>query len=308
MIPEGFSIGHWTDAIGRTGCTVILCPARTVGGCDVRGSSPGTRETALLEDAKKMEEVHALLLTGGSAFGLAAADGVMRFLEERGLGYRTPWGLVPIVPGAVVFDLNSGSSAARPGPDAGYGAAAAAARAGYGEGLVGAGTGTTVGKWGGMEYAMPGGFAVESLERGDLTVSAAAVVNALGDIVGERGDILAGARDRAGAWRSSADPLDRCGAAGSPPGGTNTVLVAVMTNGKLSKVDANRIASRAHDGMARAVRPAHTSFDGDTVFCLAAGTAGADVDCAAEMAAEATARAIRRAVTIGKEGRGTARP
>jgi len=298
MIPDGFAIGHWSDERGRTGCTVILCPPGTVGGCDVRGSSPGTRETALLDSAKKMEEVHAVLLTGGSAFGLAAADGVMRFLEEEGRGYRTPWGIVPIVPAAVVFDLNTGSPRARPGPDSGYSAARAAAPDGFAEGSVGAGTGTSVGKWGGMAYAMPGGFAVETLRRGRLVVSAAAVVNALGDIIGERGDIVAGAREPSGAWRASGDPLVRCDAAAAPQA-TNTVLVAVMTNLRCSKVEANRIASRAHDGMARAIRPAHTSFDGDTIFCLASGSADADVDCAAEIAAEATARAIRRAVSPG---------
>ncbi|HTO94699.1 MAG TPA: P1 family peptidase [Bacteroidota bacterium] len=300
MIPDGFAIGHWTDTALMTGCTVILCPPRTVGGCDVRGSSPGTRETALLESEKKMEEVHAVLLTGGSAFGLAAADGVMRFLEEKARGYRTPWGIVPIVPGAVVFDLNRGSPAGRPGPEDGYSAARAAAHEGYAEGLVGAGTGTTVGKWGGMASAMSGGFAVEHCRSGELLVSAAAVVNALGDIIDARGEILAGARDASGAWKAGDDPLARLGALPAP-GGTSTVLVAVMTNGRFSKVDANRIASRAHDGMARAVRPAHTSYDGDTVFCLAGGDVAGDVDSAAEMAAESTARAIRRAVTIGRE-------
>ena len=300
MIPVGFAIGHWTDAEARTGCTVILCPPRTVGGCDVRGSSPGTRETALLESAKKMEEVHAVLLTGGSAFGLAAADGVMRFLEEQGRGYRTPWGVVPIVPAAVVFDLNTGSPRVRPGPEAGYSAARAAAGEGYAEGAFGAGTGTTVGKWGGMAFAMAGGFAVAHCTAGELVLSAAAVVNAMGDITGEQGEIVAGARDGSGAWRAGADPLSRLEAAAAPAG-TSTILVALMTNGRFAKVDANRIASRAHDGMARSVRPAHTSYDGDTVFCLAAGPVTADVDRAGEMAAEATARAIRRAVTAGRE-------
>lgn len=296
MIPDGFMIGHWTDAGGRTGCTVVLCPAGTVGGCDVRGSSPGTRETALLESTKKMDEVHAVLLTGGSAFGLAAADGVMRYLEEAGRGYRTPWGIVPIVPAAVIFDLNNGSPSARPGPESGYSAARAAAHDGFAEGPAGAGTGATVGKWGGMEYAMGGGFAVADIARGELRVSAAAVVNALGDIVGERGEIIAGARDASGAWRArGVTDLP----SGALPGGTNTVLVAVMTNGRLTKVDANRVAARAHDGLALSVRPAHTSYDGDTIFCLASGEVAADIDTVAALATEATARAIRRAVTPG---------
>jgi L-aminopeptidase/D-esterase-like protein len=294
MIPDGFSIGHWTDASACTGCTVLLCPPGTVGGCDVRGSSPGTRETALLESGKKMQEVHAVLLSGGSAFGLAAADGVMRFLEERGRGYRTPWGIVPIVPAAVVFDLNTGSASIRPTAASGYAAAQGASAAAIPEGTVGAGTGATVGKWGGPVYSMPGGFGLSSLEQNGLIVSAAAVVNALGDIVDDAGRTLAGARDRDGLWRSAADPLRRLARAPAP---SNTVLVALLTNARLSKVDANRAAMRAHDGLARAVRPAHTSYDGDTIFCLASGVVAADIDLVAEMGAEATAMSIRRSVT-----------
>jgi len=297
MIPEGFTIGHWTDAAARTGCTVILCPPRTVGGCDVRGSSPGTRETALLESGKKIEEVHAVLLSGGSAFGLAAADGVMRFLEERGRGYRTPWGIVPIVPGAVVFDLNVGSAAVRPGPASGYAAASGASGTGIAEGAVGAGAGATVGKWAGLEFSMPGGFGLSSMTRNGLIMCAASVVNALGDIVDDAGRVLAGARDSRGGWRSEADPL-RALSRGENAAASNTVLVALLTNGALSKVDANRVAMRAHDGMARAVKPAHTSYDGDTVFCLASGGMEADIDLIAEMGAMATAMSIRRSVTV----------
>jgi L-aminopeptidase/D-esterase-like protein len=300
MLPQGFSIGHWTDGSARTGCTVILCPPRTMGGCDVRGSSPGTRETALLENGKKMEEVHAILLSGGSAFGLAAADGVMRFLEERGTGYRTPWGIVPIVPGAVVFDLNVGSASVRPTAGSGYAAACAASRTGVAEGAVGAGAGATVGKWAGLEFSMPGGFGLSSIERKGLIVCAASVVNALGDILDDAGAVLAGARDGGGTWRSTADPL-RVLARGSEPAVSNTVLVALMTNAALSKVDANRVATRAHDGMARAVRPAHTSYDGDTVFCLSSGELAADIDLVAEMGAEVTAMSIRRSVTFSAQ-------
>ena len=297
MIPEGFSIGHWTDGSARTGCTVILCPPGTRGGCDVRGSSPGTRETALLESGKKMEEVHAVLLSGGSAFGLAAADGVMRFLEERGTGYRTPWGIVPIVPAAVVFDLNVGSSSVRPTAASGYAAASAASRTGVEEGSVGAGSGATVGKWAGPGFSMPGGFGLSSIEKGGLIVCAASVVNALGDILDDAGGVLAGARDERGGWRSAEDPLRILSGMVKPPS-SNTVLVALLTNGALSKVDANRVAMRAHDGIARAVRPAHTSYDGDTVFCLASGKVEADIDLVAEIGAEVTATSIRRAVTV----------
>jgi len=301
FIPEGFTIGHWTDSRARTGCTVILCPPRTTGGCDVRGSSPGTRETALLENGKKMDEVHAVLLSGGSAYGLAAADGVMRFLEERGIGYRTPWGVVPIVPGAVVFDLNAGSSSVRPDAAAGYAAALDAKATGIAEGTVGAGTGVTVGKWAGGGSSMPGGFALARLERNGLIVCAAAVVNAVGDIVDDAGRTVAGARDGGGMWCSANDPL-RILSRGGNPVASNTVLVAVLTNGALTKVDANRVALRAHDGMARAVRPVHTSYDGDTVFCLASGRVETEIDTAAEMAAEACAVSIRRAVTVSSPG------
>ena len=301
MIPEGFSIGHWTDAAARTGCTVILCPPGTTGGCDVRGSSPGTRETSLLESEKKMDEVHAVLLSGGSAFGLAAADGVMRFLEERGIGYRTPWGVVPIVPAAVVFDLNTGSPSVRPDAASGYAAALAASATAIPEGSVGAGTGATVGKWAGPGHSMPGGFGLSALRKEGLVVCAASVVNALGDILDDEGGVLAGARDGRGAWCSAADPLRTL----SPKReSSNTVLVALMTNALLSKVDANRTAIRAHDGMARAVRPAHTSYDGDTIFCLASGHVASDIDIVAEMAAQATAMSIRRAVTVSGGGSG----
>ncbi|HTY59230.1 MAG TPA: P1 family peptidase, partial [Bacteroidota bacterium] len=294
-IPRGFSIGHWTDSRARTGCTVVLAPGKTVGGCDVRGSSPGTRETALLESGKKMDEVHALLLSGGSAYGLAAADGVMKFLEERGIGYRTPWGIVPIVPGAVVFDLGVGSASVRPGPSEGYAAASAASAAEIPEGAVGGGTGATVGKWGGPGLSMQGGFGLSSMERGPLIVSAASVVNALGDVIDDKGEIVAGARNPDGSWCADSDPLRTLWRAAPS---SNTVLVAVLTNAILTKVDANRVAMRAHDGMARAVRPVHTSYDGDTVFCLASGEVPADIDLVAEMAARVTAMSIRRAVTV----------
>lgn len=295
-LPSGFSIGHWTDAQAGTGCTVILCPARTVGGCDVRGGSPGSRETALLASEKKMQEVHAVLLTGGSAFGLAAADGVMRFLEERDIGYRTPWGVVPIVPAAVIFDLNVGSSHARPSADAGYAAAAAASSTLVAEGAVGVGTGATVGKWCGLPYAMPGGFGIAALEHEGVIVTAAAAVNAVGDVVDADGSVIAGARNTGTTWRASGNPLRIPPAKSGNISGVNTVLVALMTDALLSKVDVNCVAQRAHDGIARSVRPAHTSRDGDTVFCLAAGDRNCDIDIIAELSAEATAQAIRRSV------------
>jgi len=293
ILPQGFRVGHWSDPGARTGCTVVLCPTPTVGGCDVRGTSPGSRELALLASEKSMQEVHAVVLTGGSAYGLAAADGVMRFLEEQQIGYVTPWGRVPIVPAAVIFDLNVGSSSIRPTATSGYAACVAATDSVEG-GFVGAGTGATVGKWRGLEHSMPGGLGIAREEWEDLVVAAIAVVNAVGDVIDGNGAILAGARGREGPWAASEmqfgiNPL-------LPPPLTNTTLVALLTNAKLSKVDANRMALRGHDGMARAIKPVHTTHDGDIVFALASGEVQAAFELVAEMGAEVTARAIRGAV------------
>jgi L-aminopeptidase/D-esterase-like protein len=296
ILPEGFRIGHWTDASALTGCTVILAPPRTVGSCDVRGASPGSRELALLTPWMSMQEVHAVLLTGGSAFGLAAADGVMRWLEEQGAGYRTPFATVPIVPAAVVFDLNIGSAAVRPGADAGYQACVHASPELPAEGNAGAGTGATVGKWAGIQTCMKGGIGVDTRSAGDVMVTAVAVVNAVGDVIGEDGSIIAGARAQEGGWLADGDPL-RTIIRTAVQQQANTTLVALLTNATLSKVDAHRLAQRGHDGLARAIRPVHTSYDGDLVFGLSSGSlAGIPFDVVAELGAEAAARAIRRGV------------
>ena len=295
VLPPGFSIGHWTDPEALTGCTVILCPEKTVGGCDVRGNSPGSRELALLASEKSMQEVHAVLLSGGSAFGLAAADGVMRFLEERGIGYRTPWGRVPIVPAAVIFDLNVGSASVRPTSDAGYAACCAAGAECAEGGRIGVGAGATVGKWGGIQTSMPGGFGSHSIRVGDLLVTAVAAVNAIGDVLDAGGKIAAGARLANGQWLAE----ERSYMLSPPlrvPDQTNTTLVAVLTNALMTKVDANRLAQRAHDGMARAIKPVHTSHDGDITFALSAGAVPAFFESVAEMGADAAAEAIRDAV------------
>jgi L-aminopeptidase/D-esterase-like protein len=294
-VPDGFLIGHWTNREAATGCTVILCPPGTVGGCDVRGSSPGSRELALLASEKTMQEIHAVLLTGGSAFGLAAADGVMRFLEERGIGYPTPWGRVPIVPAAVIFDLNVGSQTVRPNADSGIAACVEAERMNPNAGTVGAGTGATVGKWGGITGWMKGGVGYGERVAGDLVVSAIAVVNAVGDVVDESMNVLAGARARSGGWLVDQHPLREFVRPG-PSLHTNTTLVAIMTNARLTKVNANRVAQRVHDGMARAIKPVHTSFDGDVAFVCAAGPSEAQFDLVAELAADVTADAIRHGV------------
>jgi L-aminopeptidase/D-esterase-like protein len=293
--PSGFSIGHWTDPAALTGCTVILCPPHTMGGCEVRGASPGSRETDLLASERTMQEVHALLLAGGSAFGLAAADGVMRFLEEQGKGYATPWARVPIVPAAVVFDLNIGSPSVRPGPEAGHAACLAARPDDFRQGNVGAGTGASVGKWAGGEGRMKGGLGIASMTVRGFTVSAVAVVNAVGDVLDSAGRVIAGAMEKEGGWKADRDPL-RTFVRPVPLRNTNTTLTAVLTDARLDKVDANRVARRAHNGYARAVRPVHTSYDGDAVFVLSAGGADAPLDLVAEAAAEVTEQAIRNGV------------
>jgi L-aminopeptidase/D-esterase-like protein len=293
-LPDGFRLGHWTDTPAKTGCSVILTPLNTVGSCDVRGSSPGSRELALLAPDKTMQEVHAIVFTGGSAYGLASADGVMRFLESRGIGYATPWSRVPIVPAAVIFDLNVGESGVRPDASAGAAAAESAASTGWKEGRVGAGAGATVGKWHGLDHSMPGGIAVASNDVEGAIVSAVAVVNAVGDVYDARGRIIAGAHDEQG-WLAGRVPLAGPRRRESPLQG-NTTLVALLTDARLTKIDAHRVAQRIHDGMARAIKPLHTSYDGDAAFCLASGVVGVEVDVIAEAGAEVCAAAIRRAV------------
>jgi len=295
VLPQGFTIGHWSDPVARTGCTVVLPPEGTVASCDVRGSSPGSRELSLLAPDKTMQQINALVLTGGSAHGLAAADGVVRYLEEKGIGYATPWALVPIVPAAVIFDLNNGSATIRPDAESGR-SAAAAASSDVAEGSVGAGTGATVGKWAGIEKSMPGGFAIAAESVAGAIVAAVAVVNAVGDIYGDDGRIIAGAHDDQG-WLAG-----RAGIAvpsrKAIPLQTNTTLVALLTDARLSKIEANRVAQRMHDGMARAIRPIHTSFDGDAAFCLASGKVDVEFELVAEAGTAATAAAIRRAVAL----------
>jgi len=284
----GIRVGHWTDREGLTGCTVVLCPPGTVGSGEVRGGAPGTRETDLLRPGTLVREVHAVLLAGGSAFGLAAADGVMRFLEERGVGFDAGVARVPIVPAAVLFDLGVGDPTARPGADQGYEACEGAGE-GVPEGNVGAGTGATVAKIRGPSGAVKGGLGTASLQEADLVVGALAAVNALGEIVNEDGTALASSRAAA----------DVAGA--GPFGATNTTLVVVATNGALSKERAHLLSLAAHDGISSAVKPAHTMWDGDTAFALATGQVEADQRAVEAMAAAAVADAIRRAV-LAAEG------
>jgi L-aminopeptidase/D-esterase-like protein len=308
----GIQVGHYTDLQHAKGCTVILCPEGAVGGVDVRGTAPGTRETDLLRPGQLVERVHAVLFTGGSAYGLDAAGGVMRYLEERGIGYRMGEIVVPIVPAAVIFDLSVGSSTVRPGPEQGYQACQAATSGPIAEGTVGAGTGATVAKTLGRERALKGGLGTASIHLGvGLVGGAIAVVNAAGDIVEpETGRIIAGPRreDGKGFYNSvelSLQPGFARPARNQPApveGRANTTLGLVATNAALTKEQVNKIAERGQDGMALAVRPSHTIGDGDTVFALATGAWTGLVDRnqlqrISIAAAQAMARAIIRGVT-----------
>ena len=280
-LPAGVSVGHWTDTQGRTGCTVILVPDGAVAGVDVRGGAPGTINTDGLRPGTVTERAHAILLTGGSTFGLAAISGVLRFFEERGIGLMFGTVAVPIVAGAVIFDLLAGDPMARPGPEAGYTACAAAGTS-PALGTVGAGTGASVAKAGGNE-PRPGGVGVASQEAGGAVVAAVMVANGLGGIWDDdRHEWVAPLT----AWDYSSPMI---------PGG-NTTIGAVVTDAQLTKEQAGRVAAVAHDGIARAVRPAHTLYDGDTMFCLATGTVQAPIDAVEAVAAQVVARAIATGV------------
>ena len=304
----GVRVGHHTRDERPTGCTVVLVEAGAVGGVDVRGGAPGTRETDLLDPVNTVNVVHAVVLSGGSAFGLDASAGVVRYLEERGIGFETGVARVPIVVQAILFDLAVGDDpSVRPDARCGYDAARVATSGLVGEGNVGAGAGATVGKLRGMTRAMKGGIGVASvtLESG-LTVAAIVAVNALGDVVDPAtGQVVAGVRSEAdGLELADARKLLREGARPSGQSGQNTTIGVVITNARLTKSAATKIAQMSQDGIARAVVPSHTPWDGDTMFSLATGHLEADVDVllvgalAADVAAEAILRAVRAARSL----------
>jgi L-aminopeptidase/D-esterase-like protein len=301
----GVEVGHFTLAERPTGCTVVLVEAGATAGVDVRGGAPGTRETELLGPAKTVQEVHAVVLAGGSAFGLDADSGVMRYLEEKGVGFETSAGRVPIVPAAILFDLGVGDAKVRPGAEAGYKAARAATSGPVAEGNVGAGAGATVGKARGMARAMKGGIGTAAIRLDSgLTVAALVAVNAAGDVVDPAtGAVVAGVRTEDGRGLADVRRLLRSGAAFPVRPGENTTLGVVATNARLTQAEATKVAEMAHDGLARAVYPAHTPWDGDTVFALATGDlAGeADVFTVGALAADALAEAVVRAV-LAAEG------
>jgi L-aminopeptidase/D-esterase-like protein len=301
----GIRIGHASDFRGLTGCTVVLSEAGAVCGVDVRGSAAGTRDLAPCQPGHLVDRVHAVFLTGGSAFGLDAASGVMQYLESRGVGFLAGAHRIPIVPAAVIFDLHLGSPRARPTPGMALRAGKVASSAAT-EGSVGAGTGATVGKLFGIAQAMKGGVGFESLTlAGDVVVQALAVVNAFGDVIDpETRRIIAGARSLGGSARKLqfADTAQQMfqGKVRRGFGATNTTLVVVMTNATLDKLGATKVAQMAQDGIARAICPVHTQFDGDLVFTLALAEKPADLTALGTAAAEVTARSIVRAVKLAK--------
>lgn len=311
----GIRVGHATNLEAITGCTVVLCEEGMVGGVDQRGGAPGTRETDLLRPMHLVSEVHAILLTGGSAFGLDAAGGVMSYLESRGKGYKVgvpEAPVVPIVPAAVLFDLGIGDGRVRPDAAMGRAACEAATDGPVDEGCVGAGTGATVGKLFGPGFEMKGGIGTASMDLGGgLRVGAIVAVNAVGDVIDPQGQIIAGARKppqgqhMADTLNSLRSPLVKAATRlfGS------TVIGVVATNARLTKEETNKLAQMAHNGLARSIRPAHLMMDGDTIFALASGHRSASVNLvgayAAEVMAQAIVRAVRAAVSLG--GRPAAR-
>lgn len=319
----GLRVGHAHDPVALTGCTVLLCESGAVGGVDQRGGAPGTRETAALHPMNLVQEVHAVVLTGGSAFGLDSASGVVRYLEERGSGLDTQLARVPVVAAAVLFDLGLGSATVRPDAGMGYQACLNATHEAPAEGNVGAGMGASVGKILGMNQAVKTGIGCAAIEVSPgLYVGALAAVNAFGDILDpDSGRIIAGARTLPGSPPGPAHPFAdtmavmsalssqhnvNFGERAEPPapGGQNTVIGIVATNARLDKVEANKVAQMAHDGLARTVCPAHTMLDGDTIFALSAGEIPADVNTIGAFAAKVFSQAVLRAVHFAEPAGG----
>ncbi len=315
----GLLVGHAQDEEALTGCTVVLCEKGAIGGVDQRGGAPGTRETDAMHPMHLVNEVHAIVLSGGSAFGLDSATGVVDYLEERGVGFDVRVARVPIVPAAILFDLGVGSSEVRPDAQMGYQACLNASAERPAEGNVGAGTGATVGKIIGLAGAMKSGIGTASIEIGSgVLVGAIAAVNAFGDVVDPNtGQIIAGARvvqkgpEKIGRGPYFADTMcvmqslvgsTILGFMSNPP--ENTVIGLVATNARFDKEQINKVAQMAQDGLARTVRPAHTMLDGDTIFALATGEVEADVNIVGAFAAEAFSQAILRAVRAAQPAAG----
>ncbi len=280
----GIEVGHWTDPVAMTGCTVVVVPEPNVAAVEIRGAAPGSRETALLAPGMRVETVQAILLAGGSAFGLAAAEGVMAELEREGRGHPTPVGPIPIVPGAVIFDLLMGDPAVRPGPEQGAAAFRSASADAVEMGNVGAGTGATVAGWRGLEAVTKGGLGSACSSAADALVGALVVVNAVGDVFTLEGEPLTGGSPIGGP------------PAAIPDAATNTTLVVVATDARLGRNDLVRVAVRSQDAVAACIRPGHTRYDGDAAFAVSCGDVEASVDLVGEAAFVATGRAIEGAM------------
>lgn len=295
---EGIQVGHAEDPRAATGCTVVIAEEGAVAGVDVRGGAPGTRETDLLNPVNLVDKVHAVFLAGGSAFGLAAGAGVMRFLEEKGIGFDVQVARVPIVCGAVLFDLVVGDPRVRPDEEMGYRACRNASAGECGQGSVGAGAGASVGKVLGMERAMKSGLGCHAVQVGELRVGAMVAVNCLGDVIDPlTGERIAGALGEDGSsLLDSEEILIGESAVMKNRFVSNTTIGVVATNAALSKPQAAKVASMAHNGYARTLRPAHTMFDGDTIFSLATGTTVADVNVVGLLAARVMERAVVAAI------------
>ena len=300
----GIRVGHFTDLTGVTGCTVLLPEGRAAAGVDVRGSASGTRELDALSPGHLVQEVHGILLAGGSAYGLEAAAGVMRYLEEKGIGFPVGVTVVPIVPAAILFDLTVGDARARPDAAAGYAACQAASAGAVEEGSVGAGTGATVGKLFGMAHAVKGGIGTASRNLpGGLVVGALAAVNAFGDIRDPRtGRILAGARDPAepGRFADTAAQMQAGRVKRAFGVAPNTTLAVVATNATFTKVEVTKVAQMGHLGLARMIQPVHTTLDGDVVFALATGGVEADLNTVGMVGADCLAEAILRGILAAR--------
>ena len=301
---QGVKAGHFTDSRRPTGCTALLFEKGATAGVDVRGSAPGTRETDLLNPINTVQKIQAILLSGGSAFGLDAASGVMRYLEEHRLGYAVGNVVVPIVPAAILYDLELGDSKIHPTSESGYKACVAASAQRVGEGNVGAGAGATVGKMFGMKQAMKSGLGTASVRVGNtgIIVGAIVAVNASGDVIDPgSGKIIAGARKPDGSGFMDTMARIREGYNVRPNAGANTTIGVVATNVALDKVQATKIAQMAHDGLARTINPVHTPNDGDTIFAIATGAIktrashGALGALAADVMAQAVLRAVKNA-------------
>jgi L-aminopeptidase/D-esterase-like protein len=295
---NGFRVGSAQDKKAGTGCTTVICEEGAVAGVDVRGGSPGTRETDALNPCNLRESIHAVLLAGGSAFGLDAAGGVMRFLEEKGVGRDVAVTKVPIVCGAILFDLKCGDYKIRPDQKMGYDACQNAYLQSFCQGNFGAGTGATVGKTKGTDFAMKGGLGMACYQVGELKVGAIMAVNCVGDIFDQKGNrLIAGAlSDDKKSLVNSEEIMLANYEDKTDFFSENTIIGTVITNAKLSKAQVNKLASVSHNGIARAVRPAHTVFDGDTIFTMAAGKVEANVDVVGIMAVRAVEQAILNAV------------